>query len=209
LSNRPKRKRYSRKIVRPPGGKVGKPFSGLLGGSRPGKSPILFILLILALVLLPLWVYWPVLSHDFVSWDDPSNVLQNPQIRGLGLSHIQEIFSSSAEISNYYIPLTFFSYALDYACSGLDAGAFHRTNLALHILNGLLTFWFFYLLSRNTAAAFLGAAFFSVHPLNVEAVAWVSERKRLLAGWGQSFISANSKKYSSGRFFSSSPSFRR
>ena len=130
---------------------------------------------------MPAGVFWPVLGYDFVNWDDPLNILDNPQIKGLGLENIKEILSSSAKISKYYIPLTYFSYAIDYTWFGLDAEAFHRTNLILHVLNTLLVFCFFYLLSQNPILAFGGAALFSVHPLNVEAVAWISERKGLMA----------------------------
>jgi tetratricopeptide (TPR) repeat protein len=140
-------------------------------------------LCLLALILIPALVYGPVLGFDFNNWDDPLNILENPQVKGLTLKNLKEIFLYSAEISNYYIPLTFLSYALDYSLFGLDPGAFHRTNLILHVLNGLLVFWVFSLLSRNLLLAFLGAVLFSLHPLQVESVAWVSERKGILAAF--------------------------
>ncbi len=140
-------------------------------------------LAILALILIPVWVFWPVLGYDFVNWDDPLLVVDNPQIKNLSPEGLKEIFLSSAKVSNYYMPLTFLSFSLDYALFGLDPGAFHRVNLLIHVLNGLLVFYFFYLLSRNAVWAFGGAALFSVHPLNVEAVAWVTERKGLLAAF--------------------------
>ena len=171
------------KARRLPGGKKGHTGIPAQAPGDPGKRPWPIYLALLALILIPGLVYWPVLSFEFNNWDDPLNILENPQVRGLTLKNLKEIFLFSAEVSNYYIPLTFISYALDYSLFGLNAEAFHRTNLALHVLNGLLVFWFFYLLSGNSLMAFLGAVLFSLHPLQVESVAWVSERKGLLAAF--------------------------
>ncbi len=146
---------------------------------RERRWPIYLALLVL--IVLPAWVFWPVSGYEFVNWDDPTVVVENPQIKNFSPGGLADIFLYSAKVSSYYIPLTFLSYSLDYALFGLDPGAFHRANLLVHVLNGLLVFYFFYLLSRNAILAFGGAALFSVHPLNVEAVAWVTERKGLLA----------------------------
>ena len=169
------------KARRPPGEKKRKPGVPSQDPKNPVKRPWPIYLALLALLLIPALVYWPVLGYEFNNWDDPLNILENPQIQGLTLKNLKEILLFSAEVSNYYIPLTFISYALDYSLFGLNAEAFHRSNLALHILNGLLAFWFFYLLSGNSLLAFLGAFLFSLHPLQVESVAWVSERKGILA----------------------------
>jgi Flp pilus assembly protein TadD len=176
----PDRKR-KKKARRQPDGKERKSGIPSQGPEDPGKRPWPIYLALLALILIPALVYWPVLSFEFNNWDDPLNIQENPQIKGLTFKNLKEIFLFSAEVSNYYIPLTFISYALDYSLFGLNAEAFHRTNLALHVLNGLLVIWIFYLFRGNSLMAFLGAILFSLHPLQVESVAWVSERKGILA----------------------------
>ena len=109
--------------------------------------------------------------------------MHNPHIKRISLENMKGILFSSWKISGYYIPLTFLSFAADHALFGLNAKAFYRTNMILHTLNVLLVFWFFYLLSQNVPIAFWGAAFFSIHPLHVEAISWVTERKGLLASF--------------------------
>jgi Flp pilus assembly protein TadD len=163
--------------------------AGAKGGIPPslpkdgGKRRWPVCLVLLALIIFPALVYWPLLGYGFINWDDPLNILDNPQIKRFSPEGVKEILLHSARISNYYIPLTFLSFSFDYALFGLDPGAFHRTSLVLHLLNTLLVFWVFHLLSRNLYLAFFGAALFSLHPLNVESVAWAAERKGLLAAF--------------------------
>ncbi len=153
-------------------------------GPAPQKIPLRhFLLIFLILILLPAATFWPVLGHEFLNWDDPKNITGNPLIKSLTVQNLKAIFVNSAKISNYYIPLAFVSLSLDHALFGLDSRAFHRTNLIFHIANGLLIFWFFYLLTGRPGMAFFGAALFAVHPLQVEAVSWVTERKGLLASF--------------------------
>ncbi len=141
------------------------------------------LLILLILILLPALTFWPVLGHEFLNWDDNKNITRNSQIKALTPQNLKAIFLDSAKISNYYIPLTFVTFSLDHAVFGLNARAFHRTNLILHIANGLLVFWFFCLLTRRPSLAFFIAALFSVHPMQVEAVSWITERKGLLAAF--------------------------
>jgi hypothetical protein len=174
-------KKFVQKARKKPDGTPGKSNAEKTGGNKPERSRWYYLSLLLILILLPAWTFWPVLNHEFLNWDDPLNVLENPQIKKISFENLKGILFSSWKISGYYIPLTFFSFAADHALFGLKAEAFHRTSLILHILNVLLLFWFFYLLSRNVPIAFWGAAFFSIHPLHVEAISWVTERKGLLA----------------------------
>ena len=149
-------------------------------GVADQPAPKKYILLSLfILIFLPAFTFWPVLGHEFLNWDDPQNITGNPQIKSFAAQNLKAIFLDSAKISGYYIPLTFLTFSADHALFGLDARAFHRTSLILHIANGLLVFWLFYLLTRRLSWAFLSAAFFSVHPLQVEPVSWLTERKGL------------------------------
>lgn len=134
----------------------------------------------LALILVTLAVYWPVNHAGFVDYDDPTYVTDNVQVqRGLTGESVAWAFAPSQH-SNWH-PLTWLSLMLDAGCFGLDAGAFHRTNLLFHVTNALLLFW---VLRRMTGAVWrsaLVAALFAWHPLHVESVAWVTERKDVLS----------------------------
>jgi tetratricopeptide (TPR) repeat protein len=138
-----------------------------------------------ALVILTLAVYWPVTHAEFLVYDDPTYVTDNLQVqRGLTAESVAWAFGRSQH-SNWH-PLTWLSLMLDAEWFGLDAGAFHRTNLFFHAVNALLLFW---VLRRMTGAVWrsaLVAALFAWHPLHVESVAWVTERKDVLStcfGW--------------------------
>ena len=134
----------------------------------------------LTLIVLTLAVYWPVTHADFLSYDDPTYVTDNIHVqRGLTGESVTWAFGLSHH-SNWH-PLTWLSLMLDAEWFGLDAGAFHRTNLFFHAANALLLFW---VLRRMTGAVWrsaLVAALFAWHPLHVESVAWVTERKDVLS----------------------------
>lgn len=140
------------------------------------KIGILFaIFLILATTSL---TYLTSLNNGFTSWDDPGYIADNPLVKSVSVSNTAKIFSSYCMDS--YQPLSLFSYSLDYAFCGLNARVYHLTNLFLHLINCLLVFWLILLIGNNLFIAFLTAILFGIHPLNVETVAWLSERKGLL-----------------------------
>jgi protein O-mannosyl-transferase len=142
-----------------------------------GEKPILlYALLMLATMLL----YAPVSHHDFLNFDDAQYVTQNPHVRGgLGLSNIIWAFTSFYA-SNWH-PVTWLSHMADCRLFGLNSGAHHCVNLVLHISNILLLFTLLWLGTGAIWRSFVAAALFAVHPLNVETVAWVAERKSLLS----------------------------
>lgn len=151
-------------------------------GGRGRPSPGRLVLLAALLVLATSVPYLPLLGAGFVNWDDPVYVLGNPLIRSLDGRGLAAIGTSFLE-GNYH-PLTLLSYAVEYRLFGLDPRPYHLTNLALHLANVLLVF----LLTRRlfggvALAAGVGLAF-GLHPMRVEAVAWVSERKELLSALG-------------------------
>jgi protein O-mannosyl-transferase len=136
-----------------------------------------------ALALLTLALYAPVVHHGFLTlWDDDAYITDNVHVRsGLSLANIRWAFSSF-EQSNWH-PLTWLSHMMDCQLFGLNPGPQHFVNVLLHAANVVLLFW---ILQKATGAAgrsFLVAALFAIHPLNVETVAWVAQRKSLLSAF--------------------------
>jgi len=132
------------------------------------------------LIAATLIVYLPVKDHQFVGLDDDLYVTHNPQIQK-GLTWANLAWALTALEAGFWHPLTWWSHMLDYELFGLNPGGHHLMSLLLHTLNVLLLFG---LLQRWTGAlwrSFLVAALFALHPLNVESVAWVAERKNVLS----------------------------
>lgn len=133
----------------------------------------------LALVIATLAVYIRTANFDFVNFDDPDYVVRNPHVRnGLTADNIGWAFTST-EAANWF-PLTRISHLLDVELFGVQPGPEHLVNASLHALAALLLFAF---LKRATAARWLSAftaAVFALHPLHVESVAWIAERKDVL-----------------------------
>jgi tetratricopeptide (TPR) repeat protein len=134
----------------------------------------------LLLVAVTMAAYWPVLDNDFISLDDHEYVTENPHvISGLSWSNADWAFRSGYA-SNWH-PLTWLSHQLDVQLFGLKPRWHHFTSLLLHLANSLLLFS---LLRRMTGAPWRSAfvaALFALHPLHVESVAWVAERKDVLS----------------------------
>jgi tetratricopeptide (TPR) repeat protein len=127
-----------------------------------------------------LLTYSPVFRSGFCNLDDPVYVTQNPHVLG-GLSWANFRWAWTATVASNWHPLTMLSLQLDGQLFGRQALGYHLTNLALHLVNTLLLF---VLLRRMTGAVWRSAvvtALFGVHPLHVESVAWVSERKDVLS----------------------------
>jgi protein O-mannosyl-transferase len=133
-------------------------------------------LICLALVCVTVAVFWTVIGDHFLNYDDDVYVTQNPEVnRGLTLSGVAWAFTHFYA-ANWH-PLTWISHMLDCQLFGLNAGAQHAVNLAFHAANTVLLFL---LLNGMTGAVWRSAAvaaLFALHPLHVESVAWISERK--------------------------------
>jgi tetratricopeptide (TPR) repeat protein len=140
------------------------------------------VLICLFLVLATLAVYRQVGDYPFIGFDDSLYVSNNKYVKtGFTFENIKWAFSFTHKDKTYWHPLTWLSHMLDVQLYGMDAGGHHRTNLILHIANSLLLFL---VLSRMTKALWrsaLVAALFTLHPLNVDSVAWVAERKNVLS----------------------------
>jgi protein O-mannosyl-transferase len=159
------------------------------GGTNGIKKWLLILLPALA-VLITFFAYKPSLTNGFTNWDDPAYVLDNNNIKQFTPESMKYFFSHESALN--YHPLTMISLSLDYhltvkddkhvsSPTELNARIFHITNLVFHLLNVILVFVFIYLLSgKRISVAFITALFFGIHPMHVESVAWISERKDVL-----------------------------
>jgi protein O-mannosyl-transferase len=181
------------KNVQSPARKISK------GPAERGKStpaPSFFrrhaglLISMLLLALLTGYIYRENRNAGFTNWDDPTYVIENAALK-LPASEMVKYFFTHPSASNYH-PLTMISLGMDYKKTprehpdqpdtlDLDATRFHTTNLVLHILDVLLVLLFIYLLAgRRIIPALITALWFAVHPMHVESVAWISERKDVL-----------------------------
>lgn len=136
----------------------------------------IFIILIITLI-----VYTPTFQNDFLkTWDDDRYIIENPLIKSTGINGLIEIFTNHYD--GHYHPLTLVSLSMDYQLGELNPITYHTTNLILHLLNTLLVFIFIHYLFRKgkLRIAILTSLLFGIATMNVESVAWASERKNLL-----------------------------
>jgi tetratricopeptide (TPR) repeat protein len=125
-------------------------------------------------------LYSPAGGHPFTNYDDPSYVSENAHVKaGLTWSTFKWAFESR-EASNWH-PVTWLSHAADCALYGLEPSGHHWTNVVIHALNAVLLFLLLQQATGATWQSLVVAALFAVHPLNVESVAWISERKNVLS----------------------------
>ncbi len=152
----------------------------------------------MVLVAVVLVAFLPALAGGFAPLDDDQNFVYNPAYRGLGLPQLGWMFTTRH--LGHYIPLSWMSLGLDYLVWGMDPFGYHLTSVLLHLLNALLCFELARRLLRRaanppdppealpaddrarTAGAFAAALVFAVHPLRVESVAWITERRDVLCG---------------------------
>jgi len=134
----------------------------------------------LLLILVTVALYHPVKHYSFVTFDDRDYVTRNFQIQsGLDWDTVQWAFTTFYA-SNWH-PLTWLSHALDCQLFHLNPSQHHDTNVLLHALNAALLFWVLWRATGCAGRSFMVAALFAIHPINVESVVWISERKNLLS----------------------------
>ena len=131
-----------------------------------------------ALVVLGLVTLWQSVAFDFVNWDDVSYVQQNDLIRSWSPANLWGIATET--VTRNYAPLTILSFLIDHTIWGNIPSGYHATNVLLHLLNGVLVFLLLKQLTGNLFIAWLTAALFLVHPVQIESVVWISSRKGLL-----------------------------
>ena len=144
------------------------------------RRQILIVYVFLAIVTLA--VFWQVSQFEFINFDDDFYITKNFHIQsGITLDGIR--WALSTTYADLWHPLIWLSFMFDYQLYGLNPGGYHLTNLILHILSTLLLFWLF---NRMTGAIWKSAfvaALFALHPLHVESVAWIAERKDVLSAF--------------------------
>ncbi|MBN8702920.1 MAG: hypothetical protein J0M08_07635 [Bacteroidetes bacterium] len=138
------------------------------------RKGYLFILLLVITVVL----FLPTLNNKSINLDDPQYVFQNTDIQDFKINNIKLLFKSTY-VGNYQ-PISMFTYLIDYKIWGANAKGFHLTNLIFHTINTLLLFYLITFLFKNSQIAFISALLFSIHPMHVESVAWISARKDLV-----------------------------
>ena len=138
--------------------------------------------ILIALLVLNLFVYWGVQRFDFVNWDDSTYLTENANVQA-GLSPSNVWWALTTGHSPYWHPLTWLSHMLDVTLYGMDPGPHHVTNVVIHVASTLLLFLLLRRMTRETGPSALVAALFAVHPLHVESVAWLAERKDVLSSF--------------------------
>lgn len=130
------------------------------------------------ILLLTTFLYLPTLAQSFVSWDDQGHLTENLQVRNLKPDNIGAIFQS--DVNQTYIPLTIFTFAIEYHFFSYNSFVYHLDNLLLHL--GVVAFLYFLTLCLGFSAsvALLASLLFAIHPMHVESVAWVTQRKDVL-----------------------------
>lgn len=142
----------------------------------PNRQKWLFSLL---LVLVTLAVYWPVRHHDFINYDDDDYVYANDTVKaGLTWQGFQWAFMDVHAVN--WHPLTWLSHMLDCQLFGVNPGAHHLVNVLFHCANAVLLLWLLDAMTGKFWRSVLVAGLFALHPLRVESVTWVAERKDVL-----------------------------
>jgi len=133
------------------------------------------------LFLAPCLIYWKTAGFEFIpTWDDGRYILNNPVVHNISLDNIIRIFTTSTA-TDFYHPLHILSHAFDYALWGTNPAGYHITNVFLHGINACLAYLTVRAITGRESVALFVAFVFAVHPINVEDVAWISERKTLLS----------------------------
>lgn len=144
------------------------------------KSSLSIILASALLVFLAVFLFWPVQGYDFIGYDDGLYVVDNAYVR-MGVSGGNVLWAFTTTHAFNWHPLTWLSLMVDRELYGLNAGGYHWTNVLFHVGNVLLLFFVLQAMTGALGRSFFVAALFAVHPLHVESVAWVAERKDVLS----------------------------
>ena len=146
----------------------------------PGSRFPVWLMAVL-LVLVTIALYWPAMRYDFINFDDPEYVTENPHVQGgLNWEGVKWAFCNTEQAA-YWAPLMWLSHMLAWQLFGSNAWGHHLINVLLHAANTALVFLVFRRMTGATWRSLILAALFGLHPLRVESVAWVTERKDVLS----------------------------
>ena len=154
------------------------PKQNLSSGNLFSKYEKYFLPTVLAITFL---CFFPSLQNKFVNLDDPQYLTENPVVKNISTENLKAIFSEQF-VGNYQ-PITMLSYMVEYKLFGLHPFGYHLMNLLFHLLGTLFVFLIIKKLSGNDLVAFITSLLFGIHPLHVESVAWIAERKDVLYGF--------------------------
>ncbi|HNQ78239.1 MAG TPA: tetratricopeptide repeat protein [Acidobacteriota bacterium] len=143
--------------------------------AAPGGRWLAVVIFFLAVI-----TYLPVLNHTFHSWDDPVYITSNERVlEGLNAGNVKWAFTTT--YFGFYYPLTWLSHMTDVQFFGTDPRGHYLTSVVLHSVNAVLLFFLIMLVTGSPLKSSAVSAFFALHPMNVESVAWLAERKNLLS----------------------------
>jgi protein O-mannosyl-transferase len=141
-------------------------------------NPVVTWICVAAIALVTYFVFSPSLKDGFTNWDDNKYVTENPLVVNNSVP-VAKIFETP--VSGHYHPLTILTLAFNYQTGKLNPMGYHFENVIFHLLNTILVFFFIFLLTRrNLLMAAIVSLFFGIHPMHVESVTWISERKDVL-----------------------------
>lgn len=138
------------------------------------------ILYPLLIILVTTTVFYPVYKFDFLNFDDPIYVTENPNILG-GVTKESIHWAFTSEHGAHWHPFAWISHMIDIELFGLNAGAHHLVNVGIHTTNAILLFFLINLLTGSLNLGLFIALAFAIHPLRIESVVWISERKDVLS----------------------------
>ena len=148
----------------------------------PATKRLPGLLVAVCLAFLTVAVFWQVTGHEFINYDDGVYITENSQVKdGFTLESIIWAFKTG-HAANWH-PVTWLSHMLDIEIYGLKPMGHHWTNLQIHIVNSILLFLVLKMMTGALWRSSFVAALFALHPLHVESVAWVSERKDVLSAF--------------------------
>jgi tetratricopeptide (TPR) repeat protein len=156
---------------------------GMLSSKATQHNILIPVLICLALAILTVTTFWPLKDCGFINMDDRPYVYENAYVQsGLNWYSIIQAFSSElAEKVCHWHPLTWLSLMLDYQIFGLNPQGFHLINLLFHVMNTILLFLVLHRMTKTLWPSAFVACLFAIHPLHVESVAWIAERKDVLS----------------------------
>ena len=151
--------------------------TGIFNNWTPRRERIVLI----AVLIFTFLMFYPSVRYDYVNWDDDVNVTINPNVQQLNKESVRNMFTST--VIGGYTPLTTLTFALEVNQWGFNPKVHHLNNIILHILCTLLVFILLKSLGINSFMVVVATFLFAVHPMRVESVAWITERKDVLYGF--------------------------